>query len=95
MALNFAFLPAISALLCVALGLFTLRKNPGHTANIGFAAGLLCLALIEAGSFFALLPGPELALAGMKTFLFGLALLPAAWLLFTSVFGRGNYSNIP
>ena len=94
MALNFAILPAVSALSCVALGLFTLRKNPGHTANVGFAAGLLCLALIEAGSFFALMPGTELQLAGMKAALFGQALLPTAWLLFTSVFGRGNYKNL-
>jgi putative PEP-CTERM system histidine kinase len=94
MPLNFAFLSTISALLCVSLGLFTLRKNPGHTANIGFTAGLLCLALIEAGSFFALAPGLGMSLAGMKAILFGQALLPSAWLLFTSVFGRGNYKNI-
>ncbi|MCC6502898.1 MAG: PEP-CTERM system histidine kinase PrsK [Deltaproteobacteria bacterium] len=95
MALNLAFLSAISALLCVALGLFTLRKNPGHTANIGFTAGLMCLALMEAGSFLALLAGQGLEFAGMKAVLFGQALMPSAWLLFTSVFGRGDYKNMP
>ena len=89
-----SILSAISAALCVILGIFTLRKNPGHTANIGFTAGLLCVALIEAGSFFVLLPDATASRAGMKALLIGLALLPAAWLLFTSVFGRGNYKDL-
>lgn len=89
-----SILPAISAALCVILGIFTLRKNPGHTANIGFTAGLLCVALIEAGSFFVLLPDAGAHRAGMKAVLVGQALLPAAWLLFTSVFGRGNYKDL-
>lgn len=89
-----SILSAISAALCVILGIFTLRKNPGHTANIGFTAGLLCVALIEAGSFFVLLPDAGASRAGMKAMLAGQALLPAAWLLFTSVFGRGNYRDL-
>jgi len=89
-----SILSAISAALCVSLGLFTLRKNPGHTANIGFTAGLLCVALIEAGSFFVLLPDAGASRTGMKAVLIGQALLPAAWLLFTSVFGRGNYKDL-
>jgi len=94
MALYLTILPALSALLCVGLGFFTLRKNPGHTSNIGFAAGLLSLALMEAGSLLAQLPGEGFFLAGAKVMLLGQALLPAAWLVFTSVFGRGNYRNI-
>lgn len=94
MAQYLTILPAISALLCVGLGFFTLRKNPGHTANIGFGAGLLSLALMEGGSLLAQLPSEGLALPGVKLMLLGKALLPAAWLLFTSVFGRGNYRNL-
>lgn len=94
MASYFVILPALSAVLSVGLGLFTLRKNPRHTSNIGFTAGLLCLALTEAGSVLALMPGTSLPLAGIKGVLLGQALLPAAWLVFTSVYGRGNYRDL-
>lgn len=86
----FLVLPALSAIACVALGLFTLRKNPGHTANIGFTAGLFSLALIEVGSLLAQLPGTGLALTGITVMFLGQALLPSAWLVFTSVFSRGE-----
>jgi putative PEP-CTERM system histidine kinase len=94
MASYLLILPALSAALCVGLGLFTLRKNPRHTSNIGFTAGLACLALTEAGSALALMPGAGLALTGMTGVMLGQALLPAAWLVFTSVFGRGNYRDL-
>lgn len=87
-------LPALSAVMSAGLGLFTLWKNPRHTSNIGFASGLLCLALIEAGSAAALLAGPSPRLAGMRLSLLGQALLPAAWLVFTSAYGRGNYRDL-
>jgi len=90
----FAILPVASAILCVCLGLFTLIRNPRHIANIGFMAGLLCLALIEAGSFLVLAPGMGLTSSGMKLVFAGQALLPSAWLLFTSVFGRANYRDL-
>jgi len=90
----FAAISVIGFILCAGLGVLTLLRNPRHPVNIGFTAGLLCLALIEAGSFMAL-SGAGAARTGIKTILFGQALLPSAWLLFTSVFGRGNYKNIP
>lgn len=87
-------LSLVSTAMCLSLGVFTLLRNMRHTANIGFTAGLLSLALIEVGSLLAQLPGTGLAPAGVKALFLGQALLPSAWLLFTGTFGRGNYRNL-
>ncbi len=92
-----ALLPAANVLLCVGLGLFTFLKGRRQPSNIGFALGLFCLALIEAGSALAL-AGPFQASnpsAGISLNLAGQALLPAFWGLFSAVFGRGGISNTP
>jgi len=87
----FAILPLLGAALTTGLGLFTLTRNPRHLANIGFAAGMLSLAIFEVGSAMLLLSGGGgWAMAGMRTSLAGEALLPPAWVLFSIVFGRAN-----
>lgn len=92
-----ALLPIVNTLLCTGLGLFTLLKSRRQPSNIGFALGLLCVAVMEAGSalifmdpFWAGLPeiGIWLNLAGQ-------ALLPAAWALFSAVFARAKLAEAP
>lgn len=92
----FAILSVLGALLCSALGLFTLSRNPRHPVNIGFAMGMASLALIELGSSFILFsPLREgLAISGVKLTLIGQALLPAAWIFFSTVFARADHKEI-
>ncbi|MFQ5735864.1 MAG: XrtA/PEP-CTERM system histidine kinase PrsK [Thermodesulfobacteriota bacterium] len=92
----FATIGVIGAILCAALGLFTLLRNPRHLTNIGFALGMSSLAVIEAGCTLILLsPLREgFAEAGARILLSGQAALPAAWLLFSIVFARANYREI-
>ena len=84
----FAILPISSAVLCIGLGLFTLTRNPRHYANIGFAFGMLSLAVIEAGNAILLLSFSRL---GIQINLIGQALLPVSWVLFSTTFARANY----
>jgi len=92
----FAIIGVIGVILCAGLGLFTLLRNPRHLTNIGFALGMSCLAVIEAGCALVLLaPLREgFAEAGARVLLSGQAALPAAWLLFSIVFARANYREI-
>ncbi len=85
-------LPLASTLLCLALGLFTLLRNPRKPSNIGFALGMASLVVIEAGSAMVMLSGAYgwLLSPGIRVYLAGNALLPAGWLLFTSVFARAD-----
>ncbi len=87
----FAILPLLGAALTAGLGLFTLTRNPRHLANVGFAAGMLSLAIFEVGSSMLLISGGGAwATAGMRISLAGEAMMPPAWLLFSIVFGRAN-----
>ncbi len=89
-------LPILSAILCTGLALFTLSRNPRHPANIGFALGMLSLALIGAGNAIILSPREvtDGANLGVRLSMIGTALLTPAWLLFTIVFARNNYGYI-
>ena len=85
-------LPVLSAISCLSLGLFTLLRNRRHPSNIGFALGMGSLVIVETGSTMLLLGVgyDRMFSAGLKVYLCGQAFLPAAWLLFTSVFARSN-----
>ncbi|MBZ0220470.1 MAG: PEP-CTERM system histidine kinase PrsK [Candidatus Methylomirabilis sp.] len=87
-------LNVLSAAMCAGLGLFTLLRNPRHLVNIGFASGMACLAVIEAGSALALLAPGRGWHTGMRLNLTGQAMLPAAWMLFSLVFARANHREI-
>ena len=86
----FVILPILSALLCVGLGAFTLSRNLHHPANIGFAAGLFALSIVDIGDAIILLylNNAYLTNTGIRLRFTGLALLPAAWLLFSVTFAR-------
>ncbi|MCR4286644.1 MAG: PEP-CTERM system histidine kinase PrsK [Deltaproteobacteria bacterium] len=87
-------LPALSALLCLGLGVFTITRNPRHLANIAFAIGMLTLGVHEAGSILIMLAASSLAEAGVMISLAGQALMPFVWLLFSLSFARGDYKEI-
>lgn len=89
----FSVISVASALLCVFLGTFTLSRNPKHPANIGFSLGLFALSVIDTGNAVILLSPNNLNLEyiGVKLRLSGLALLPAAWLIFSVTFARTDY----
>jgi len=88
-----AILPLLSALLCIALGILTISRNPRRPANLGFMLGMISLAIFEAGNTTILLSIDSLqwALAGMRISVIGLAFLPPTWLIFTVVFARSDY----
>ncbi len=89
-------LPLLSTALCFSLGLFTLLRNPRHPANIGFAMGMASLVAIEAGSTMLMLSGSfeSLFSPGIRVYMAGHAVLPAGWLLFTTVFARADRKSI-
>lgn len=87
----FAILPVVSAVLSIALGLFTLSRNPRHITNIGFALGMASLAVIEAGNTVILLSSGGV---GVRMLLIGESALPAAWILFSLAFARANYRDV-
>lgn len=91
----FVILPLISALLCAGLGIFTLSRNIRHPANIGFSAGLIALAIVDAGDAIIIyfLNDPGMAHTGVNLRLSGLAILPVAWLLFSVTFARSDYKE--
>lgn len=91
----FVILPILSALLCVGLGAFTLSRNLHHPANIGFAAGLFALSIVDIGDAIILLylNNAYLTNTGIRLRFTGLALLPAAWLLFSVTFARTDYKT--
>lgn len=90
----FAILPVVSAVLSIALGLFTLSRNPRHITNIGFALGMASLAVIEAGNTVILLSSGGEAGIGVRMLLIGEAALPSAWILFSLAFARANYRDV-
>ncbi|MEK7773510.1 MAG: GAF domain-containing protein, partial [Deltaproteobacteria bacterium] len=92
----FAILPIVSATLSVALGLFTLSRNPRQLTNIGFALGMASLAVIEAGNTVILLSygGGAAGVMGTRTLLIGESLLPSAWILFSLAFARANHREV-
>ncbi|HDH00791.1 MAG TPA: hypothetical protein ENG80_03150, partial [Nitrospirae bacterium] len=92
----FVILPISGAALCFVLGLFTFFRDVRHPLNIGFALGMVSLAIIEAGDAIVLLSNAErqIALPGIRLTLIGQAILPAAWLLFSIVFARAGYKKI-
>lgn len=92
----FAILPIVSALLSIALGLFTLSRNPRHITNIGFALGMASLAVIEASNAVILLSdGAGMAgVIGVRMLLIGESALPSAWILFSLAFARANHREV-
>lgn len=84
-------LSILSGIICVALGLFTLSRNPKHPANIGFALGMAGFAVMEAGDLitFISLGVPPI---GMKLSIIGQAVLPPAWAIFAVTFARANHN---
>ncbi len=90
----FAILPVVSAALCIALGLFTLSRNPRHITNIGFALGMASLAVIEAGTTAILLSSGADPGIGVRMLLIGESALPSAWILFSLAFARSNYRDV-
>lgn len=89
-----AFLPALSAALCVALGLFTLSRSPRNPSNFGFALGMGSLAVVEVGNSIILFSTGESIVLGTRLLLAGAATVPASWLFFSLVFARSNYGQI-
>ncbi len=89
-------LPLISAVPCALLGGIALERNPRNPANIGLALGMLSVSAAEAGGA-ALMGPPSLGGFGAKLFVAGQAALPAAWLIFSTVFARkdpkGEFSS--
>ncbi len=87
-------LPVLSALLCFALGLFTLSRNPHNRTNKSFAVGMASLVVAETGSAIVLLssslPVMEFGIR-LSTAVF--ALLPPLWLIFSLVFARTEQKN--
>ena len=92
----FVILPVSSAILCIGLGIFTFSRNPRHPANIGFAFGMLNLAVIETGNAILIFSfsGRLASYFGMQINLIGQALLPVSWLLFSTTFARANYKEM-
>lgn len=87
-------LSAMSLLLCLGLGVFTITRNTRHMANIAFAIGMFTLSVHEAGSILIMLAGGRLAETGVMISLAGQALMPVVWLLFSLSFARGDYKEI-
>lgn len=92
----FAIFPLFNVALCIGLSLFVFFRNSRHPANIGFAMGLINLAVIEAGNAVFLFSDPQqqIALLGIQFAMIGQAFLPAVWLLFSLTFARSNYKDI-
>lgn len=92
----FVILPVSSAILCISLGFFTFSRNPRHPANIGFAMGMLNLAIVEAGNAILLFSfsWKLTSYFGLQINLIGQALLPVSWLLFSTTFARANYKEM-
>lgn len=92
----FVILPVSSAILCISLGVFTFSRNPRHPANIGFAMGMLNLAIVEAGNAILMFSfgGKLTSYFGIQINLIGQALLPVSWLLFSTTFARANYKEM-
>lgn len=89
----FMILAVLSGLLCVALGFFTLTRNPKRPTNLGFALGMAGLAAIEAGDLLTIVSGGTLSL-GMRLSIIGQAVLPPAWGLFAVTFARADYEAL-
>lgn len=92
----FAVLPILSVLLCTGLGLFTLSRNLRHPANIGFALGLAGLSMVQVGDAVLLLSGNDIDAAnwGLQISMTGQALLPVAWMVFSTTFARANHKDM-
>lgn len=92
----FVILPVSSAILCIGLGILTFSRNPRHPANIGFAMGMLNLAIVEAGNAILLFSfsWKLTSYFGLQINLIGQALLPVSWLLFSTTFARANYKEM-
>lgn len=92
----FVILSVSSAILCISLGFFTFSRNPRHPANIGFAMGMLNLAIVEAGNAILLFSfsWKLTSYFGIQINLIGQALLPVSWLLFSTTFARANYKEM-
>lgn len=91
----FAILPLVSATLLASLGLFTLSRNARHPVNIGFALGMINIAVIEVSNAVTLFsaPGGSAAFRGMRLSMMGESFLPVFWLVFSVAFGRLDYKN--
>lgn len=92
----FAILPVLSALFCIVLALFTVSRNKSHPANIGFALGLVSLAVMQAGDAILLLSGNngDAVIRGIQLSMTGQNLLPVTWIVFSITFARTNHKEI-
>ena len=93
----FVILPVSSAILCIGLGIFTFSRNPRHPANIGFAFGMLNLAVIEAGKCDINIFWWREACNcfGMQINLIGQGITACKLaLLFSTTFARANYKEM-
>lgn len=91
-----SILPALSAIFCAGLGLFTLSRNVKHPANIGFALGMAALVVSEIGSVAVLFSplSQDTVLNGMRLIIIGESLMPVAWLVFSLFFARANHKEV-
>lgn len=91
-----SILPALSAILCLGLGLFTFSRNVKHPANIGFALGMAALIVSEIGSVVVLFSplSQDMALNGMRIVIIGESFMPVAWLVFSLFFARASHREV-
>lgn len=89
-------LTIIASVVCLALGAFTLSRNPRHASNIAFALGMGALALLEAGDSLILMfyGDNRLSAIGLGMSAAGAAMLPPVWLFFSLVFARANHKEM-
>jgi putative PEP-CTERM system histidine kinase len=83
-----------SILTSVTVALLMFAKNRKGLPNIAFALGMLSIGLIEFGDLMTF-GGPHILLFYKKVSLIGESFLPGVWLLFSLIYGRKNYREIP
>ncbi len=83
-----------SILASITVALFMFAKNRKGLLNIAFALGMLSIGLIEFGDLITF-KEPHILLFYKKVSLIGESLLPGVWLLFSLIYGRKNYREIP
>jgi len=84
--------PIISVFFCLLLAIFVGAKGLKHATNIGFALGMIGLALKETSAgMIAIFPENSLFF-WKQTFLFSQAFMGGGWLLFSAALARANTS---
>ncbi len=93
---SYRVLPSIiSIVFCLGLTAFVGSKGLKQAANLGFAFGMLGLAMKEVGAMMlGLASDPTALLFWSKLSVFGQVVMGGAWLLFSLTFARVNATEI-